>query len=83
MQEAEKPTQPGEQRPIAGSQRRAGHLTAEQRHFVAEHDDFNRQFMVITPKESEYLESPDKRKVEEGQRHALASPRASRPRKSS
>jgi len=53
MQEAENPTQPDEQRPIAGSQRRAVHLTAEHRHFVAEHDDFNRQFMVITPKESE------------------------------
>jgi len=50
---AKEPAQPSEQRPVAGSQCRAVHLTPEHRHFVAEHDDFDRQFFVVTPKEPE------------------------------
>ncbi len=50
---AKEPAEPGERRPVTGSQRRAVHLTPEHRHFVAEHADFDRQFFVVTPKEPE------------------------------
>ena len=75
---AEEPTQSGEQRPVRWSQRRAGHLAAQHRHLVAEHDDLDRQFFVVTPEEPEQLEDSDERQVEEGQRHGPASSRASR-----
>ena len=78
---AKEPAQPGEQRPVAGSQRRAGHLAAEDRHLVAEHDDFDRQFVVVTPREPEQLEDSDERQVEEGQRHGPASSPSSLPTK--
>ena len=66
---AEEPTQPGKQRPVAGPQSRTGHLAAEHRYFVSEHDDFDRQVSVVTPDEPEQLEYSDERQVEERQRH--------------
>jgi len=62
---AEEPTQYGQQRPVARLQRRAGHLTAQHRHLVTEHDQFDRQIFVVTPEEPEQLENPDERQVEE------------------
>jgi hypothetical protein len=47
------PTQSGKQRPIAGAQGWAGYLATEHRHFVTEHDDFDRQFVAVTPQASE------------------------------
>jgi len=75
--------QPGEQRPVAGPQRRTGHLAAEHRHLVTEHDDFDRQFVAVTPGEAEQLERSDECEVQEGQRHGPASSLFSRRRKSS
>jgi len=65
----EESAQTGEQRPVTGTKLRAGHLAAEHRHLVAEHDDFGRQFIAVTPQEPEQMEDPDERQVEEGQRH--------------
>ena len=50
---AKEPTQSGEQCPVTWSQRRAGHLAAKHRHLVTEHDDFDRQFFVVTAEETE------------------------------
>jgi hypothetical protein len=47
------PAQSGEQRPVAGPQRRARHLAAEHRHLVAQHDHFDRQFVVVASHEPE------------------------------
>jgi len=49
----EEPTQSGKQSPVAGAQAWAGYLATEHRHFVTEHDDFDRQFVAVTPQESE------------------------------
>ena len=75
--------QPGEQRPVAGLQRRTGHLAAEHRHLVTEHDDFDRQFVAVTADEPEQLERSDECQVEQGQRHGPALSLFSRRRKSS
>ena len=40
---------------------------------MAEHDDFDRQFVAVTPEEPEQLEDSDERQVQEGQRHGPAS----------
>ena len=50
---AKEPTQSGEQRPVAGPQGGAGHLAAENRNLVTEHDQFDREFFVVTPEEPE------------------------------
>ena len=47
---AEKSTQSGKQRPVAGPTGR-GYLVVQHRHFVAKHDDFDRQFVAVTPQE--------------------------------
>ncbi len=65
----QEPTQPGEKRPVTGPQRRAVHLTAEHRHLMAKHDDFDGQLAIVTPKEPDQLENPDERRVQKGQRH--------------
>jgi hypothetical protein len=75
--------QSGEQRPVAGPQRRTGHLAAEHRDLMTEHDDFDRQFVAVTPREPEQLERSDEGQVEEGQRHGPALSLSSRQRKSS
>jgi acyl transferase domain-containing protein len=58
---AQEPTQSGKQSPVAGPQRWAGHLAAQYRHLVTEHDQFDRQFFVVTPEEPEQLEHSDER----------------------
>jgi len=70
---AKKPTQSGEQSPVAGSQRRAGHLAAKHGHFVSEHDDLDCQFAVLRAAESKQLEDSDESQVEEGERHGSVS----------
>ncbi len=48
---AKEPAQPGEQRPVAGPQRRAGHLATEHGHLMTEHDDLDREFALLRAKE--------------------------------
>ena len=54
------PAQPGEQRSIAGPQRRAGHLAAKDGDLVAKHDDLDGQFVAVTPQEPDQLEDRTK-----------------------
>jgi len=53
MPAIEVPTQPCKQRPVAGLQHWASYLPTQNRHFVTEHDDFDRQFVAVTVQESE------------------------------
>jgi len=57
------PTQPGENRPVTGPQHWPGHLTTQDRHLVAKHDDFDGQLAIVTPKEPDQLENSDERQV--------------------
>jgi hypothetical protein len=60
----EESAQSGEQRPVGRSQDGARHLAAEDGHLVAQHDDLDRKFVVVTPKDPEELEDPDEHQVE-------------------
>ena len=56
-------TQPGKKRPVTRPQRRARHLTTQDRHLVTKHGDFDGQLAIVTPKEPHQLENPDERQV--------------------
>ena len=59
MSTIEEPTQSGEERPVAGSQRWTGHVAAQHRYFVTEHDDFDSKLSIVTPEETDQLENSD------------------------
>jgi hypothetical protein len=67
------PTQPSEQRSICGSQGRSGHLATEHGNLVAEHDDFDRKFLVVVSNQAEPLEDSDEGEVEKRQGHGPVS----------
>jgi hypothetical protein len=70
---AKEPPQPSEEDPIRLSRCWSGHLATQNGHLVPEHDDFDCQFLVVTPKELDQLEDPDERPVHERQCHGPAS----------
>jgi len=49
-------TQPGEQCSVARPECRACHLAPEHCHLVTKHDDFNGEFFLFIPAESNQLE---------------------------
>jgi hypothetical protein len=61
----EQPRQPGQHRPIRRFQRRSLHLAPEDCHLVAQHHDLDREIGVATAEESDDLEDPAKRPVQE------------------
>jgi hypothetical protein len=63
------PTQASEHRSISGSQGRSGHLATEHGTLVAEHDDFDRKFLVVVSDQAEQLEDSDEGEVEKEQGH--------------
>ena len=67
------PTQPSEHRSICGSQGRSGHLATEHGNLVAEHDDFDRKFLVVVSNQAEPLEDSDEGEVEKRQGHGPVS----------
>jgi hypothetical protein len=73
-------TQTGEHRSVRWPQRRSDHLTTEDRHLVAEHDDLDRQFFAV-PGEAEQFEDSDEGNVEKRQGHGPVSSYRAVPRK--
>jgi hypothetical protein len=80
---AQEPTQTGEQGPVAGPQGQAAPLATEDGHFVPEHDEFHREFAVLSAVEAEQLEESDEGHVQERQCHGPFSTCPSSRRKSS
>src|ERR1019366_1112754 len=60
----EQSSEPGEQGNIRRSQSRSDDLTAKHGNLVAEHDDFDRQLVPISPTQAHQLGTPDERDVE-------------------
>jgi hypothetical protein len=67
------PNQLGQQCSIRGPKDRAGHLAAEDRNLVAEHDDLDRQLVAVMPTQAEQLKDSDEGEVEERQGHGPVS----------
>jgi hypothetical protein len=49
----EEPAEPGEQRPVRRTQRRARHMATEDCHLMTKHDDLDGEFTAFIAKESE------------------------------
>jgi len=65
LRSGDEPAEAGKERSIGGSQGGAGHLPPKDRHLVAEHDHFDRQFGVIGPLQEEDLHGPKEDEIEE------------------
>jgi hypothetical protein len=63
------PRQPGQHRPIRRFERRALRLATEDRRFVTEYDDFDREIGVAATDESDQLQYAAQRSVEEREGH--------------
>src|ERR1039458_1044310 len=61
---------------------RTRHLSSQDRNLVANHDDFDGEVLLFTPREPNQLERTDEGDVEEGECHAPSSSSVSRQQKS-
>jgi hypothetical protein len=61
---------------------RSDHLATEHGNFMAEHDDFNCQFVAVSPAQAQQLEDSGECEVEKRQGHGPASYRMADSRKS-
>jgi hypothetical protein len=57
-------SQPSEQGAIRGSQSRSDDLATKHGKLVAEHDDFDRQLVSVSPAQAHQLENPGEVEVE-------------------
>jgi len=63
-------------------QRRPDHLTAEHGGLVAEHDDLDRQLVLVSPAQAHQLENPGEGEVEKREGHGRVSSSPAIPGKS-
>jgi hypothetical protein len=78
----EEPAQPGEERSVSWPECGAGHLAAQDRDLVSEHDDLDGQFLSLVATNPEQLEDANEGDIEEGERNNPSWPIASSWRRS-
>jgi environmental stress-induced protein Ves len=76
----EQPREPGQHRSICRLERRSLDLASEDRHFVAQHHDFNGEIRFFANDETDQLKDAAERPVEEREGHVwmLTAPSTSR-----
>ena len=65
----EQPAESREERSVAWLQSRTYNLAPENRHLMAEHDDFDGEIVSVTSSETDQLERPDEGEIQEREGH--------------